>query len=137
MLGLRRKVRFVPRADVTLLNRLRSTAIDLRDNFARPRSRVTVQPLSLSGAGLNAEGLDCQIAETVCCRPRRSGRANVKASIGGCLCLRTLIRIPTRGLGFLVSLVTCRMQRSVQASLRTARAPRFSDRQRPRAWTNW
>jgi hypothetical protein len=27
---------------VTLLNRLRSTAIDLWDTFARPRSRVTV-----------------------------------------------------------------------------------------------
>src|SRR5258707_15044855 len=86
--------------------------------MSRDQGRVSQsQPLSLSGAGLNAEGLDCQIAETVCRRPRRSGRANVKASIGGCLCLRTLIRIPTRGLGFLVSLVTCRMQRSVHAKV--------------------
>src|SRR5258706_1356744 len=43
----------------------------------------------------------------------------MKASIGGCLCLQTSIPIPTRGLGFLASLVTCLMQRSVQASVST------------------
>src|SRR5258707_2054804 len=51
-----RYVRFVPRADVTLLNRLRSTAIDLRDNFARPRSRVTVAAAFLERGRVERRG---------------------------------------------------------------------------------
>jgi hypothetical protein len=46
------------------------------------KGRVTVAAAFRERAGLTAEGLDCQIAETAGRRPCRSGRANVKASIG-------------------------------------------------------
>ena len=42
-----RDICFVPR-DVILLNRQRSTAIDLRDNFPGPRSRVTIAGVAMS-----------------------------------------------------------------------------------------
>src|SRR5436190_2741539 len=52
---------------------------------------------------------------------------------GGFLCLPTSILIPPRSRGFLACLVTCLMQRSVQAILSTSSTTKFSDRQNPQS----